>query len=318
MEKKEIIRQIRKASNINGGALLLFTAILYAGVIGAEVVFVMIFPDGNESAYAVLTAALNVFQVAVLFGLAFFIRAVAGKSLVSFSLNRPTVSGGKVVKYIIIVLSLSFISGYASDFIIGLVQSAGIEMSDLIPDTSTTFLLIVNMCASVLFAPVFEELLFRGALTGNVSRFGGMSMALAVGISFGFWHENVFQLIYASFIGVLLCWLTMKTGSIYPAMAVHFIFNGGTAPAQLLDFVDTSLGDTAYMIYILFEVVVIIAGLILLFSTLLIDKKELSIKNDDYPEISEGTKFFAYFSAPLTVIAIAANIVFMITNAMGE
>ncbi|MDR0992177.1 MAG: CPBP family intramembrane metalloprotease [Ruminococcus sp.] len=317
MEKKEIIRQIRRASNINGGALLLFTAIIYGGLIGSNFVFFMIFPDGNESAYAVLTAALNVFQVAVLFGLAFFIRAAAGKSLVNFGFERPAVPGVKVVKYVVITLSLSYISGYASEFILGMVQSAGIEMSDLIPDTSTTFLLVVNLCASVLFAPLFEELLFRGALTGNVSRFGGMSMALAVGISFGFWHENVFQLIYASFIGVLLCWLTMKTGSIYPAIAVHFIFNGGTAPAQLLDLVDTSLADTAYTLYILFEVVVIIAGLIILFSTLLIDKKELSIKNDNYPEISEGTKFFAYFTAPLTVLAIAANIVFMVMNARG-
>jgi membrane protease YdiL (CAAX protease family) len=317
MEKKDILRQIRKASNINGGTLLLFNIIMYAVMIGSQLAYYILFPEEDEEVYAVLTAALNVFQAALMFGLAFFVRVVAGRGLVSFGFRPPSVSLNKVCKYVIIVLAISFVSGHISDFIIEAIQSAGVEMTDLVPDTSTDFLFGLDIVSTVILAPLFEEVLFRGAFTGNTARFGGISMALAVGISFGIWHENVFQLIYASIIGVLLCWLTQKTGSIYPAIVVHFIFNGLTVPAMILYSADTGYSDAAYILSILFEVAVIIAGLIMFISTLIIDKNDLSVKNPDdvLSGVSEGEKFFAYFTAPLTVLAVVVNILLMAGNA---
>jgi membrane protease YdiL (CAAX protease family) len=319
MEKKEILRQIRKASNINGGTLLLYNLIMSGAMFGSQLVLYVLFPEDDGTAYAWVLAALNMIQVFVLFGLSFFVRGVAGRSLVSFRFQPPSVSLNKVCKYVIIVLALSFLSGYISNIILDAIQSAGIEMTDIVPDTSTDFLFFINMLASVMFAPLFEEMLFRGAFSGNVSRFGGMSMALAVGISFGIWHENVFQLIYASIIGVLLCWLAMKTESIYPSIIVHFIFNGSAYPAMILYAADTGYGDAAYIFSILFEIIIIIAGLIMLLSTLILDKQDLSLKNPDDEDsgISEGSKFAAYFTAPLTILAVLVNTVFMVINASG-
>jgi membrane protease YdiL (CAAX protease family) len=320
MERKEIVRQIRKASNINSASLLLFTVFMYGGMIAAEIVLYILFPESGDETNTFILTLFSFIQAALLFVLSLFVKGVAGKSIVSFGFNRPTIPEMKVVKYVVIVLSLSFLSSYASNFILEAIQSFGVEMNDIVPDTSTDFLFLLNIANTIFLAPVFEELLFRGAMTGNVARFGGFSMAAAVGICFGLWHENVFQLIYAAIIGVMLCWLTMKTGSIYPAIAVHFIFNGADAPMLLLYLFDTGYADAAYIFYILFVIVIIIAGLILLISTLVLDKKELSLKNenDEYSDITEGQKFAAYFTAPVTILVVLVNIFLIILNASGD
>jgi membrane protease YdiL (CAAX protease family) len=320
MERNEILREIRRASNINGGALLLYTAIMFGSNIGLSVLLGLFDPEGTGAFYEYAVTALNLINIAAMVGGAFLIKKIASKKAdISLSINRPKLPLAEVIKYMVIVLGVSYLFGYVSDFILSFIESAGITMSDIESDTSTPILYIVNIIGMAIFAPLFEELLFRGGLTGNVSRFGGFSMALAVGLSFGLWHENIYQFFYTAAMGTALCWLTMKTGSIFPAIITHFLFNVDTLPVMLLDLIDTELADTAYVLFLIFEFVMLIAAVILLISTLIIDKKQLSTKKpeSEYASAVEFEKFFTYFSAPLTVIVVVWNILMTVINAAG-
>jgi membrane protease YdiL (CAAX protease family) len=322
MDKNTIIKDIRQTSNVNGGALLIFSVILYAGSYLTSYIIYLLSPDSTYEAisgyYITAMNAINI--VAMIIG-AFFIKfALRKKRTVVFSFNRPVIPTGEVVIFIIITLSFAYISGFASDLIISAIENAGITMNDIEPDTSTPFLYILNIIAMIVLAPIFEEVLFRGGLTGSVSEYGGFSMALAVGIMFGLWHENIYQIIYAAALGTALCWLTMRTGSIFPALIVHFLYNFDEVPIMLFDLIDTELADMAYMLFLIFSFVVTVSGLIFFLSMFFTERERLSIKNkvDDYADVTESEKFLAYFTSPLMIIAVLWSIIMTVLNAAGQ
>jgi membrane protease YdiL (CAAX protease family) len=321
MDNKTILKDIRHTSNINGGALLIFSAILYASSFLTAYLIYFFSPDGTyEAVSGYVNTAMSIINILAMIVCANFIKfALRKKRNIRFGFNRPTIPKGDVIIFMIIVLAFAYVSGFASDFIITAIENTGVTMSDIEADTSTPFLYVLDIIAMIIFAPIFEEVLFRGGLTGSVSEYGGFSMALAVGIMFGLWHENIFQLFYAAALGTALCWLTMKTGSIFPALIVHFIYNFDEVPIMLLDLVDTELADSAYMAFLVFMFVIMIVGLIIFLSMVFTEREKLSIKNKtgDYAAVSEPEKFFAYFSSPLMIIAVLWSIFQTVINAAG-
>lgn len=74
---------------------------------------------------------------------------------------------------------------------------------------------------------VCEEVLFRGYLLRNFEK--SMTPVLAIvasGLLFGLYHVRLTQLIPLAVLGMLLAWLTIRTRSIWPAVAAHFANNG--------------------------------------------------------------------------------------------
>lgn len=80
-----------------------------------------------------------------------------------------------------------------------------------------------------IFAPLAEELVFRGAilrklLTLTGERWHWLAIALSA-VVFGAVHGNVPQFIHAALIGLLLGWMYYRTGSILPGVMFHWVNN---------------------------------------------------------------------------------------------
>jgi membrane protease YdiL (CAAX protease family) len=82
----------------------------------------------------------------------------------------------------------------------------------------------------VIVAPVTEEIFFRGFFFQGLRR--GMAVVLAALISSGIWAllhytgpETWGVVLQLTVFGLWLSWLYSKTGSIYPAIAVHMVNN---------------------------------------------------------------------------------------------
>ena len=75
-------------------------------------------------------------------------------------------------------------------------------------------------------APFVEELMFRGAgYSLLAARFGPGIAVVVVGMTFGLVHGLVEGLLVLSAFGLALAWLRSRTGSLYPCIAVHALFN---------------------------------------------------------------------------------------------
>ncbi len=92
---------------------------------------------------------------------------------------------------------------------------------------------LVVLC-TVVGAPFFEELFFRGLLLralarlfGTIGRWVGPALAIAVsGILFGLAHAESLQLLGLAIFGVILGFVSYRTGRLGMNMVAHATFNG--------------------------------------------------------------------------------------------
>ncbi len=73
---------------------------------------------------------------------------------------------------------------------------------------------------------VFEELLCRGFIYGIFRNRSFISALLVSSISFALLHRNVEQAVYTFLFGMVLCVVREMTGSVFPGMLAHMLFNG--------------------------------------------------------------------------------------------
>ena len=83
----------------------------------------------------------------------------------------------------------------------------------------------VTAFITVILAPVGEELLFRGAFCGVLSRYSqGMAIVVSA-LTFGAAHRNPPQVINACVLGAFVALAYMKTGSLAPCVLIHVVNN---------------------------------------------------------------------------------------------
>lgn len=78
---------------------------------------------------------------------------------------------------------------------------------------------------SCIIAPVTEELFFRGMLLRVFSKANQRFAVIATAFFFGLSHGNIPQFLLAFSVGILLGHITLKHGSIIPAIIVHIFIN---------------------------------------------------------------------------------------------
>ncbi len=85
---------------------------------------------------------------------------------------------------------------------------------------------IIAGIAVALFAPVYEEVFFRGyvqnAMAGRWGRWVGI---IGSGLFFGLFHLIPLQAISAIPLGLLCAWVYDRTGSLWPAILLHAVNN---------------------------------------------------------------------------------------------
>lgn len=87
------------------------------------------------------------------------------------------------------------------------------------------------------FAPLLEEVLFRGAIQGYMMRhFKPWTAIICSALVFGIIHMNPVQVVYATLLGVILGWIYYRTGSLLPVILGHVLNNSIATVSMLLGF----------------------------------------------------------------------------------
>ncbi len=96
-------------------------------------------------------------------------------------------------------------------------------------------IVLLTLFHVALVPSVCEEILFRGYLQRALEKSWGVGAAILIsGLLFGLFHIRITQLIPLAVIGILLAWIVWKSNSIIPAIAGHFVNNGGSVLAASL------------------------------------------------------------------------------------
>ena len=144
------------------------------------------------------------------------------------------------------------------------------ELIEMVGIGETTW---ISLLATVILAPISEELLFRG-LTLRFLRSAGVKFAIAnvlQALFFGILHMNLVQGIYTFVVGLVLGYVAGKCRTVFLPILLHLCFNiAGTVLAALLS------GNTGWLM----QGILIVSGVLMLAGAFLLVQKEMKVSGE--------------------------------------
>ena len=153
----------------------------------------------------------------------------------AFSVRKPSRSADWAVA-VGLGLAVCFFSGFLSNLVSAGLTAVGIPNSlSGIPVGENLFELILFFIVMAILPALSEEFVFRGALISFSRTSGTAACCLASGALFALMHMNLHQMLNAFLVGSLLALMTMRSGSIFPAVIVHFLNNVTTIVQEMVN-----------------------------------------------------------------------------------
>jgi len=128
---------------------------------------------------------------------------------------------------VIILTSVSVVAYFISSFFVSIMRSGGILVSPPAeaPPTEITAFILYFLSATLL--PAFlEELLFRGAILHALRPFGDIVAVIVSTALYILVQPSLNMMVYAAVIGMALGYFTVKSGSVWTAVAGSFTVKG--------------------------------------------------------------------------------------------
>ena len=230
---------------------------------------------------------LNAFSMYVC-GMGAFYLIIRGMRTVGFEKRKISVK--ELLVYYCISQALVFISSTVGNFlndivatILSAVTRVDMSITNDVGELIESSDLWITIPLVAVAGPVVEELLFRKFLIDRVSMYGDKIAIVVSAIAFGLFHGNLYQILYAAVLGLLLAYVYTRTRNILYPILLHVAVNlFSTLSVLLIPFQDdletlitafqsgeqisylAMMGDFAVLgIYMALYYGVIVAGVIL-------------------------------------------------------
>lgn len=103
--------------------------------------------------------------------------------------------------------------------------SLGFELDYAITDPVTKIDRAAEVITTVVLAPVFEEIFYRGIIMRSLSRVSKYFAIFVSSAAFGLAHGNIYQFILGFTVGIVFAYADMKMDSILPSVIAHVAVN---------------------------------------------------------------------------------------------
>ncbi len=141
-------------------------------------------------------------------------------------MTRNGYNGGTVVKLVVLCLGLQTAASFLAAILGEILKMFGLEgrTAELNATASLPANLFMYFYACLL-GPVLEELLYRGVLLQSMRKYNERFAIFLSALIFGLMHQNYQQFILGFIVGIPLAAVTIKHGSLVPAIFTHIIMN---------------------------------------------------------------------------------------------
>ena len=268
----------RRMSRINMAFFALIFVSQLSGILIDSVVQAF-FPDFTQSgSYSYIMSALS-FYVFGAGACCLILRRVQ-----PCSIEKKTMPAGELVKLTIMAWGLMIAGSVAGNIVNALIGAlTGVYSSNYVSSSIQNSGWLSAFLYTVVIAPVVEELVCRKLLVSRTSWLGDAGAIIMCGLVFGLFHGNLYQFFYAFAVGMLFGYVYLQTGELKYTIIIHMIMNflGGFLPLLLTSGLGNAVSVSPeavlasgnqgqilkiciYMIYVLFEYALAIAGIVLL------------------------------------------------------
>jgi membrane protease YdiL (CAAX protease family) len=258
-QEREILRREGKFVGIGMLFLSFFSRFLFTGVV-LLLIFSGVPLDGSDDMGLGNTAYLVLYMIAytLMMGLPMVLSTIfTGNYKRPFAAHRR-VPLGTAVCLVLIGLGGCVLANLASSTWFLLLERFGLsplESAATMEATPLSFLL--NLIMSAVLPALLEEVAFRGFVLQSVRKLGDPAAIVISALLFGAMHENIWQIPFATMVGLILGWIVVKTENIWIAVIIHFLNNTVATVTEYIDLQSPAASQQA--IVLMFSVLLMLA-----------------------------------------------------------
>jgi len=206
--------------------------------------------------------------------------------------------------FFFICVATMYITSYFGTFIGFLVSMIkGEEIYNPLIDAVLDSNIFITFFYGAIAAPIVEELIFRKFLLNKVRRFGDLPAILLTGFAFGLYHMNLSQFFYATALGFLFAYITLKTNTVRYSILLHMIINGiGTTIAPMLVRNENMLLIMIMGIWVLSSITIGCVFFVLNVKKIKFEKAEVPVEKKSVFFFNTGTILFTLVCLIITVL----------------
>lgn len=213
--------------NLSCGGIAFFammTLYVFISLIGQSLLYAFGITDG--ALFYAVCSTFSIIAIAAAFFLSrFFCKK---KSAGNFYIKKcdPLYFVFAVILAVGMMFGLGFVNGIIAD----IMSKFGLNVGGVNPPLYNIGLFILFSVLLAVFPAVAEEIFFRGLMLDNVlcgKNRGSYAIkaVLSVSLCFALYHGSLTQFFYQLIYGLFLALLTLKSGSVLPAITAHFLNN---------------------------------------------------------------------------------------------
>lgn len=303
--KKQEKKSIVKTANSAGIVLLSTFIIGYLVYWGKSFIF-SLFPEGSITFTPIMLYIDEALTYLVAYLLPFLVYKMVHHIPREKAFPFSKISFATGVKSVLFLLGVVAFAELFVTFLMWFTSLFGVYLTypSLINPAALLELIIYSIYISI-FPSFVEEFSFRGVLLSTFRRHGDLLALLCSALLFGLLHMNPVQIPFATILGLGFALIALRTGSLLPAMIVHFINNFRSAVFDYLIGIDKEyLVDRLEGITNVIFIALGILGLVLLLKQ---DKTFFKFDKGD-STLTLREKLISFFTAPVMILCLIAFI----------
>lgn len=302
-EEKKDIKKAALFISIPLISLVLFT-VFFGVVLGLMIAFSGVdyqefFDIINEPA---VNKVISTFISILIFTVPFIITFKLGRYRISNLVILSKPEKKSFLPFFLFGVSFCALANIATGYIQTIFDIFKVDYSVNYGENPSGFFGFMISIISTVAVPAFvEEFACRGIILGSLRKFGDGFAVMTSAILFGLMHGNFEQMPFAFMVGLILGFVTVKSGSMWIAIAVHAFNNfSSVAMSYFLPSFTVPIQNLIYIILTSIYLILGIVGILLLKNR---DSKFYNFKKSE-TKVKEKSKYLWFFTSPLIIIFI--------------
>lgn len=303
-------KRIRKIANTTGAALLVVLVVSeFIGVFLRYIInnFVDLNNPKNVEIFSdaafdkIINCLFSILVFTVPFIIAFKISNIRISGLMRFRLPKVK----DALPFVFLGIGFCAIANITVSYMGSFFSMFGVDYNvDYGENPSGFFGFMLTFIATAVIPPLTEEFAFRGIVLGALKKYGNAFAIVASAIIFGVMHGNFQQMPFAFLVGLILGFVTVKTGSLWTAIIIHAFNN---AFSVIIDYVFAGspqvIKSAGYIVFLILSLIIGIIGVALIAS------REKAFSIDGKAPKAKISKIYGwYFSSPTIIIFIVLSV----------
>ena len=301
-------QKVSKIGNMMGASLIV--CLVAASVFALLLEFLPnAFAYGNNFA---TDALINIFYSVVVVGLTYFVFGVLlKKTKVSADQNElysinVSYNGAKNPKKAALLILMAFggcmASNYITSILAMIMEGFGIDSGyTSMQEPSNIYDIIIMFIGTAVIPPLVEEYAMRGVVLSALSKHSKMVAVFGSAFMFGVFHGNFTQIPFAFMCGLVFAYITIVSGSLWPAIIVHALNNS-------LSCIDSVIrlyfdGDVADIFYYAVSIGALVLGAIALVIYLRAYKNDKELFKEEAGILTPREKTSKFLLSPVMIVA---------------